>query len=198
MFFIYPASDTGKQMAKENKDAVQKEELKIERGRTNCGGRITETKHPPPGEDEAPGSECLSSTVQVQQDASACQHFSAAAALIKALSVLERPPALTETLEKSPLTSISQKKSPSTATTLPKTLEELVVSPPPQDKTSSTISATSSSPEEPQLSPLSHKVKGSGAGDPRNSMQERREMVTEQHTTKAEPSHQRTEPPLSK
>lgn len=201
MFFIHPARDMGKQIAGEKKETVQGEEPMLEKGRTSYGGVVAETEHLPPGEDKAPCSGCSSSTAKVQQEATAPQLFSPAAALNKALSIQERPPALTQTLEKPPLTTTSPKKSPGTPTTLPQTLEELLVSPPPQEMIPSTISATSASPEKPQVSPLSHGEKGPGTlpatVDPRNSTQERREVVTKQHTTKAEPADQRTEPPLS-
>lgn len=190
------ASDTA-----EEKEAVQKEELKAERGRTGCGGTVAETKQHPPGEDEAPGSGCPSSTAQAQQEASAPRLFSPAEAPDKALSILERPPALTQTLEKPPITPTTQKKSPSTAPPLPQTLGKLLVSPSPQEKMPSTISAASASPEHPQVSPLSHKEKGPstvpGTVDLRDSMQERGEVVSKQHTMKAEPADQRTEPSLS-
>lgn len=195
LFFIHPASDTGKQAAEEKK------ELKSDRGRMGCGGMVAETKHPSPGEEEAPGSGCPSSTATTQQEASAPQLFSPAAALDKALSILERPPALTQTMEKPPITPTSRKKSPSTAPALPQTLEKLLVSPPSQEKTPNTIPAASESPENPQVSPLSHKEKGPSTVpatvDLRNSTQERGEAGSKQHTTKAEPADQRTEPPLS-
>lgn len=195
------ARDMGKQIAEEKKETVQREELMLEKGRTSYGGVVAETKHLPPGEDKAPCLGCSSSTAQVQQEAAAPQVFSPAAALSKAPSIQERPPALTQTLEKPPLTTTSQKKSPGTPTTLPRTLEKLLVSPPPQETIPSTISATSASPEKPQASPLSHREKGPATEpatvDPRNSTQERREVVTKQHTMKAEPADQRTEPPLS-
>ncbi|XP_041794805.1 capping protein, Arp2/3 and myosin-I linker protein 2 isoform X2 [Chelmon rostratus] len=194
------ASDTGKQTAEE-KEAVQKEELKAERGRTGCGGTVAETKHHPPGEDETPGSGCPSSTAQAQQEASAPRLFSPAKALDKAPPIPERPPAQTQTLEKPPVTPTTQKKSPSTAPPFPQTLEKLLVSPSPQEKMPSTIPAASASPENPQVSPLPHKEKGADTApatvDLRNSMQERGEAVSKQHTTKAEPADQRTEPPLS-
>lgn len=193
------ASDMGKQTAKEKEAALEKEELKVEKRRTGCGGTVAETKHSPLGEDEAPDSGCSSSKAQVQQEASAPQLFSQAAALNKALSIIERPSALAQTLEKPLPTTTSQKKSPATA--LPQTLEKLLVSPPPQEKIPSTILAASASPENPQVSPLSHKERSSGTVpatvDPRNSTQERREAVSKQHTMKAEPTDQRTEPPLS-
>lgn len=200
MFLIQPASDTGRPTAEEKKEAVQKEEPKADRGRTSCGGTVAETKHPPPGEEESPGSGCPSSTAQAQQEASVPQILSPTAALDKAPPIPERPPALTQTLEKSPVTPTSEKKSPCTATALPQTLEKLLVSPPPQEKTPSTIPAASESPENPPVSPLSHK-KSPGTGpstvDVRNSTQERGEAASKQHTTKAEPADQRTEPPLS-
>uniref|UniRef100_A0A8C4ELX5 Capping protein regulator and myosin 1 linker 2 n=1 Tax=Dicentrarchus labrax TaxID=13489 RepID=A0A8C4ELX5_DICLA len=193
MFFIHPASDKG--TAGEKKEAVQKDELKAERGRTGCEGTVAETKHSPPGEEEAPGSGCPSSTAQAQQEASAPRLLGPAAALDK-----ERPLALIQILEKPPVPPTSQKKSPSRVPALPQTLEKLLVSPPTEEKTPSTIPAES--PENPQVSPLSHKEKGPGTNlasvDLRNSTQERGEAVSKQHTTKAEPADQRTEPPLSK
>ncbi|XP_051239086.1 capping protein, Arp2/3 and myosin-I linker protein 2 isoform X2 [Dicentrarchus labrax] len=187
------ASDKG--TAGEKKEAVQKDELKAERGRTGCEGTVAETKHSPPGEEEAPGSGCPSSTAQAQQEASAPRLLGPAAALDK-----ERPLALIQILEKPPVPPTSQKKSPSRVPALPQTLEKLLVSPPTEEKTPSTIPAES--PENPQVSPLSHKEKGPGTNlasvDLRNSTQERGEAVSKQHTTKAEPADQRTEPPLSK
>ncbi|XP_050929608.1 capping protein, Arp2/3 and myosin-I linker protein 2 isoform X2 [Lates calcarifer] len=189
------ARDTGKETPEEKKDAVQKEELKAGKGRMGCGGTATGAKYPSPGEQEAPGLGCPSSTTQAQQAASVSRLFSPAAALDKASSTLERPPALSQTLEKPPVTPTSQKRSPST------TLEKLLVSPSPQDKTPCTIPAASESPENPQVSPLSHKKKSPGTVpatmDPRNSTQERGEVISKQHTVKAEPADQRTEPPLS-
>ncbi|XP_039988071.1 capping protein, Arp2/3 and myosin-I linker protein 2 [Xiphias gladius] len=192
------AGNAGKETAAEKKEAFQREELKAEKGRMCCGGKVAEAKHPPPGEEEASGSACPSSTAQAQQAASAPQHFSPAAALDKALSTLERYPALTQ---KPPVTPTFQKKSPSTAPALAQTLEKLVVSPPLQDKTPSTIPAASESLENPRVSALSHKMKSPGTVparvDLRNSTQERGEAVSKQHTMKAEPADQRTEPPLS-
>ncbi|XP_027128545.1 capping protein, Arp2/3 and myosin-I linker protein 2 isoform X2 [Larimichthys crocea] len=194
-------SGTEKQTAGEKEESFQKEELKAERGRTGCGGTGGETKHPPPGEDEAPGSWCPSSTAHAQKEVSAPRLFSPPAATDKALSILERPPTLTQTPEKHRATPTTQKLSPSTTPTLPQTLEKLLVSPPPQDKIPSTITAASASPENPQVSPLSHKEPGPGTApataDLRNSTQERGEVVFKQHTTKAEPADQRTELPLS-
>ncbi|XP_071344816.1 capping protein, Arp2/3 and myosin-I linker protein 2 isoform X2 [Trachinotus anak] len=133
---------------------------------------LKEAKHTPPGGEDAPGSGCLSSTAQAQQAALAPRLFS---------------PALTQTLENPPVT----------APELAQTLEKLLVSPPPQDKAPSTIPAASESPEKPQLSPWSHKKKTPGTVDLRHSTQERREAVPQQHTTRAEPADQRTDPPLS-
>ncbi|KAM9351894.1 capping protein, Arp2/3 and myosin-I linker protein 2 [Symphorus nematophorus] len=174
----------------------KKDELKAERGRMGYGGTVAETK------DEGPGSGCPSSTAQAQQEASAPRLFSpAAASSDKAPSIPERPPALTQTLEKPPVTPTSQKKSPSTAPALPQTLEKLLVSPQPQQKTPSTTPAASASPENPRVSPLSHKEKSPGTvpftADGRNSTQEGGEAVSKQHMTKTEPADQRTEPPLS-
>lgn len=201
MFFIYPASDTGKQTAEEKKEAVQKEELKAEGQRTGCGGMVADSMHPPPGQEESPYSGCPSSAAQAQQEASAPQLFSPAAALNKAPSILERPPALTETMEKPPLTPKSQKKSPSTAPAFPQPLENLLVSPPPQEKTPSTIPAASESLETPQVQSLSHKEGSPGTltatVDLRNSTQERGETGSQQHTMRSEPADQRTEPPLT-
>ncbi|XP_039664730.1 capping protein, Arp2/3 and myosin-I linker protein 2 isoform X2 [Perca fluviatilis] len=195
------ASDTGKQTSGGKKEAVQMDELKAERGRAGCGRTVAETKHPPPGEEDSPGSRCPSSTAQAQQEASAPRLFSPTAALDRMPSVLERPPALTQSLEKPPVTPTSEKKSPSTAPPLPRTLEKPPVSPPSQEKTPSTIPAASESPEHPGVSPLSHKKKSPGAvaatADVRNSTQERGEALSTQHTMKAEPADQRTEPPLS-
>lgn len=163
---MHTASDTGKCIADE-----QKEELKAEKGTMGCAGTETETKHPSSGEEQAPGSECSSSTAQ---EASAPRLFSPAAALDKALSTLERPKALSQNLEKPSLPPTCQKKSPSTAP------------------------AASESPGNPKVSPLSHKKKSPSTVPAtvqlRNSTQEREEVVSKQHTTKAD---QRTEPPLS-
>ncbi|XP_044049141.1 capping protein, Arp2/3 and myosin-I linker protein 2 isoform X3 [Siniperca chuatsi] len=168
------ASDTGKQTAEEKIEAAQNKELKAERERTGCGGKVAETKHPPSGEEEAPCSGCPS-TAQAQKEASAPRLFSPAAALDKAPSTLERPPAVTQTMEKPPLT--------------PKSLT----------KTPSTIPAVSESPENPQVRSLSHKEKGPSIVPVTVdlSTQERGEAGSKQHTMKAEPADQRTEPPLS-
>ncbi|XP_031723978.1 mucin-5AC-like [Anarrhichthys ocellatus] len=176
------AGDTGKQTAEDRKEAVQKEELKAERGRT---------KHPPPGEEETPGSGRPSSA-----ETSAPRVFSPTAAR----SILERPPALTPSLEKKPpVPPTWEKKSPSAAPPLPRTLEKLLVSPPPREKSLSTI--PSGSPENPRVSPLSHKKQSPGTApgtaDVRNSTQEGGEAVSKQHTMKAEPADQRTDSPLS-
>lgn len=167
-----------------------------------CGRMVAETKHPSPGGDEDPGSRCPSSTTQTQQEVSAPHVFSLAAALDKVPSILvERPPALTQTLEEPPVTPTSQLKSPSIARALPKTVEKLLVSPSPQEKIPSTIPAASAPSEEPQVSPVSHKERGpatvSATVDLRNSTQERGEVISKQHTMKAKPADQRTEPPLS-
>ncbi|XP_056243916.1 capping protein, Arp2/3 and myosin-I linker protein 2 isoform X2 [Seriola aureovittata] len=162
------ACDTGRQAAEEMK----------------------ESKHPPPGEEEAPGLGCPPCKAQAQQAASAPRLFSPAAALNK---VLERPPALTQP----PVTPTSQKRSPSTAPELAPTLEKLLVCPPPQDKTPSTTPAASESQDNPQVSPLSHKKKSPGTVALRISTQERRQAASQQHMTEAEPADQRTEPPLS-
>ncbi|KAM8751769.1 capping protein, Arp2/3 and myosin-I linker protein 2 isoform 3-T4 [Acanthopagrus schlegelii] len=196
------ASDTRKQTSEEKKEAVQKEELNAERERMGCGRMVAETKHPSPGGDEDPGSRCPSSTTQTQQEVSAPHVFSLAAALDKVPSILvERPPALTQTLEEPPVTPTSQLKSPSIARALPKTVEKLLVSPSPQEKIPSTIPAASAPSEEPQVSPVSHKERGpdtvSATVDLRNSTQERGEVISKQHTMKAKPADQRTEPPLS-
>ncbi|XP_037623048.1 capping protein, Arp2/3 and myosin-I linker protein 2 isoform X4 [Sebastes umbrosus] len=199
------AQEAGKPTAEEKKEAVKKEEeLKAERRRTGCGGTVAETKHPPLGEEETPGSGCPSSTAPAQQEARAPRLFSPTAALNKAPSVLERPPALTLSLEKPLVTPPSEKKSPSTVPPLLQTLEKRLVSPPPpppQEKTPGTIPAASESPENPQVSPLSHKKKSPGTApgtaDVRNSTQERGEAASKQHTVTAEPADQRTEPPLS-
>lgn len=183
------------------KEAIQNEELNAERERMSCGRMVAETKPLSPEGDEDPGSGCSSSTTQTQREVSASHVFSLAAALDKAPSILERPPALTQTLEKPPVTPTSQIKSPSTARALPKTVEKLLVSPPPQEMIPSTIPATSAPPENPQVSPVSHKERGPGTVsatvDLRNSTQERGEVISKQHTMKAKPADQRTEPPLS-
>lgn len=187
MFFVRTASDTGKRIAEE-----QKEELKAEKGRMGCGCGLF------PEKEQATGSECSSSTFQTQQEASASHLFSPAAALDKALSTLERPKALSQTLDKPPVTPTSQKKSPSTAPPLAQTLEKLLVSSPPQEETPSSVSAASECLENPQVNPLSHKKKSPSTVpatvELRNSTQEREEVVSKQHTTKED---QRTEPPLS-
>ncbi|XP_054476721.1 capping protein, Arp2/3 and myosin-I linker protein 2 [Anoplopoma fimbria] len=167
------AGDMGKQTAEDKKEAVHKEELKAERGRTGCGGTAAETKHPSPGEELTPGSGCPSSLPRL---------FSPTAAP----SILERPP----------VPPIWEKKSPSTAPQLLRTLEKLPVSPPPPGKSPSTIS--SGSPENPRVSSQgSHKKQSPGTADVRNSTQEEERAVSKQHTMKAEPADQRTEPPLS-
>lgn len=190
MFFIHTAGDTGKESVEKKKEPVQKVELKVERRRT-----VAETKHPPPEEDEGPNSGCPSSTAQAQQEASSLGLISPAAALNKAPSILERAAALSQTLEKPPVTPTSQKKSPSTAQVSPQTVEKLLVSPTAQEKIPSTIPDTLASPEIPQ----EEKDPGTAPAtvDLRNSTQERGEAVSKQHTTKAEPADQRTEPPLS-
>ncbi|XP_069384269.1 capping protein, Arp2/3 and myosin-I linker protein 3-like isoform X2 [Paralichthys olivaceus] len=189
------ASDSGKESAGDKK--VQKEELKSQK----VGGTIAEAKSPPPGEEEAPGSGCPSSTAQIQQRVSASRLFTPAAALNKASSTQERAPARTPTLEKPPVTSTSQKKSPSTVPALVPTLDKLLVSLPLQDKTYSTTPAASESPENPNVSSVSHKKKSPSTApatmDLENSTEERREALFKQHTMKAEPADQRTESPLS-
>ncbi|XP_034542518.1 capping protein, Arp2/3 and myosin-I linker protein 2 [Notolabrus celidotus] len=176
------ASDTGKQKAEEQKKAVQKE-----------AGTVAENKqHPPPVKERSPGFVCPSSTAQAQHEASS-RLFSPAATLDKSPSILERSLAQTQTLEKPPVTPTSQKKSPSTSPAFTQTLEKLLVSPPPQEKTPSTSPAASEPPVE---SPQSHKEKGPGT-DLRKSTHEWEETVSKQHTVKAEPADQRTEPPLS-
>nr|XP_020468339.1 capping protein, Arp2/3 and myosin-I linker protein 3-like [Monopterus albus] len=191
------ANDTGKQTADKQKEAVQKKELKAEKGRMGCGGTAAETKHPTRVEE---GSGCLLSTAQAQQEVSGPQLFSPAAALDKTKSIVERPPALSQTTEKPPVTPTSEKKRPSIAPALAQTLEKLLVSPPPQEKTHSTITTASEAPVRPQVSPLSHKKetpgKESATLDLINSTQERGEGISKQHTAKAEPADQ-SEPPLS-
>ncbi|XP_059190926.1 capping protein, Arp2/3 and myosin-I linker protein 2 [Centropristis striata] len=184
------ASGTGKQTAEE-----KEEEPKLERGRMGCGGTVAETQQ------ETPGLGC-SCIAQAQQEAPAPQPlFSPSAALDKAPTIVERPPTLTQSLEKPPVTATSEKKSPSTAPTLSKTVEKLPVFPLTQEKAPSTIPGASESPEDPKVSPLSHKKKSPGTvpatADVTNSTQERGEAVSKQHTMKAEPADQRTEPPLS-
>jgi len=161
---IHPAGDT----------AAQKEKLKAQRGRTAAG-----TKHPPPGEEETPGSGRPSSAGQALHEASAPRLFS---------------PTLTHGLEKKPPGPPTwEKKSP-------QTLEKLPVSPSPREKSPSTI--LSGSPEKPRVSPLTHKSQSPGtapgtAPDVRTSTQKGGEALSKQHTMKAEPADQRTEPPLS-
>lgn len=171
------AREMGKQTAEE-----KKEELKA-----GCGGMLHQSKHPPTAGAEAPASGCPSSAAQSQQESSAPRLFSPAAATDKA------PP----TLEKPAVTSTSQEKSLSTAPALAHLLEKTLVSPPPHEKTPSTISSET----RPQVSPQSHKKKSPGTlaatADLGNSTKERGEAVSKQHTTKAEPADQRTEPPLS-
>ncbi|XP_034389859.1 capping protein, Arp2/3 and myosin-I linker protein 2 isoform X3 [Cyclopterus lumpus] len=169
------AGDTGKQTA------AQKEELKAQRGRT-----AADTKHPTPGEEENRDSGRPSSAAQALHEASAPRLFSPTAA----------PSVLTQGLEKKPpVPPMWEKKSPSAA----QTLEKLPVSPSPREKSTSTI--PSGSPENPRVSPLSHKRKSPGTApataDVRNSTQKGGEAVSKQHTMKAEPADQRTEPPLS-
>ncbi|XP_070687396.1 capping protein, Arp2/3 and myosin-I linker protein 2 [Pempheris klunzingeri] len=183
------ASGAGKETAEDKKESVQKEELKAERGRVTCRGLVTETKQTPPGEDQVPGSGYPSSTAQVQLETP--RLLRPAAAPIKPPSILERLPALPQPL----VASMSQKKSPSTAPASAQTVEQLLVSPPPPDKTFSTVPAAS---ENTQVSPLSHKEKGpstavASTADLRNSTQ----AISKQHTAKSEPADQRTELPLS-
>ncbi|XP_062245655.1 capping protein, Arp2/3 and myosin-I linker protein 2 isoform X1 [Platichthys flesus] len=169
------ASDTGKETAEEKKD--QKEELKSQKG----GGMIADAKHPSPEEEEALGSGCPSSTAQTQKGVSAPQLFTPSAAINKASSTQERPPARTPMLEEPSVNSTAQKKSPSTVPTF----DKLLVCPPLQDKTSSTTHKKKS----PGMAPA---TKNLG-----NSTEERGEALLKQHTMKAEPADQRTEPPLS-
>ncbi|XP_020496693.2 capping protein, Arp2/3 and myosin-I linker protein 2 [Labrus bergylta] len=177
------ASDTGKQAAEDQKKVVHKD------ART-----VAETKPPPPPvKEKFPSFACPSSTAQAQHEGSA-RLLSPAAALDKAPSVPERPLAQTHTLEKPPVTPTSQKKSPGTSPAFSQTLEKLLVSQSPQEKTPSTSPAAS---EPLEVSPQSHKEKSPGSGDLRKSTQERGEAVSKQHTVKAEPADQRTEPPLS-
>ncbi|XP_067444796.1 capping protein, Arp2/3 and myosin-I linker protein 2 isoform X2 [Thunnus thynnus] len=171
------AREKGKQTAEE-----KKEELKAV-----CGGTLDQSKHPPTAGRETPVSGCPSSAAQAQHEASAPRLFSPAAAPDKA------PP----TLEKPAVTPTSQEKSPGTAPAFSHLLEKTLVSPPPQEKTPSTISSET----RPQVSPLPHMKKSPGTlaatADVGNSTKERGEAVSKQHTMKAEPADQRTEPPLS-
>lgn len=195
LFFIHTASDKGKQNAENKKEPVQREELKAERGRTSCGGSVSESQRPPPGEDEGPSSACLSSKAQALQEASALRLVSPAAALDKAPSILERAAALSQTLEKPSVTPMSQKKSPSTAPVFTQTIEKLLVPPPGQEKIPSTIPDEPTNPEIPQKEKRSDTVPSTA--DVRHSTQERGEATSKQYTVKAEPADQRTEPPLS-
>ncbi|XP_041652225.1 capping protein, Arp2/3 and myosin-I linker protein 2 isoform X3 [Cheilinus undulatus] len=171
----HEASDTEKQ--EEQKEAVQKDT-----------GTLAETKQPPPPvKEKSPSSACLSSSAQAQHEAS-LRLSSPAAALDKAPLIPERPLAQTQTLEKPPVTPTSQKKSPSTSPAFHQTLEKLLVSPQPQEKTPSTSPAAS---EPLAASPQSHREKSPGT----QSTQERGETVSKQHTVKADPADQRTEPP---
>ncbi|XP_058501484.1 capping protein, Arp2/3 and myosin-I linker protein 2 [Solea solea] len=187
------ASD--KRTAEEKKGTVQKGEMKTKKG----GGMLAETKHLPPGDEDAPGSGCPSSTAHAEQRASAPRLFSPTAAADRALSTLESPPAQAQTLEKPLVT--SRTKSPSTTPGSARTLEKKSpVSPPLPDK--STIPAGSEFLESPQESSVSHKKKSPGTAMATmafgNSTQERGEAVSKQHTArKAEPADQRTEPALS-
>ncbi|KAG7521566.1 capping protein, Arp2/3 and myosin-I linker protein 3-like [Solea senegalensis] len=187
------ASD--KRTAEEKKGTVQKVEMKTKKG----GGMLAETKHLPPGDEDASGSGCPSSTAHAEQRASVPRLFSPTAAADRALSTLESPPAQAQTLEKPLVT--SQTKSPSTTPGSARTLEKKSpVSPPLPDK--STIPAGSESLESPQESSVSHKKKSPGTALATmafgNSTQERGEAVSKQHTAKkAEPADQRTEPALS-
>ncbi|KAF3689305.1 F-actin-uncapping protein LRRC16A [Channa argus] len=175
----------GKLIAKE-----QKEELKAVKGKKSCCETKDETRHPIPGLEQAAGSGFSSSTAQAQQEPSPTQLFSPAAALDKSLSTLERPIALTQNLEKSPVSPTCQKKSPSTAAALAQMLEIVLVSPTPQKKTPGTISTASESPENPQKSHPFHKKKGPSTvpamAELRNRTQEKDGAVTKQHTTKAD------------
>ncbi|KAK2918344.1 capping protein, Arp2/3 and myosin-I linker protein 2 isoform X2 [Channa argus] len=175
----------GKLIAKE-----QKEELKAVKGKKSCCETKDETRHPIPGLEQAAGSGFSSSTAQAQQEPSPTQLFSPAAALDKSLSTLERPIALTQNLEKPPVSPTCQKKSPSTAAALAQMLEIVLVSPTPQKKTPGTISTASESPENPQKSHPFHKKKGPSTvpamAELRNRTQEKDGAVTKQHTTKAD------------
>ncbi|KAM7396102.1 hypothetical protein PAMP_019171 [Pampus punctatissimus] len=173
-----PTSGEEAQMTQEARETWKQTAEEKEQLKPGCGGMVDESRHPPPEGAEAPVSGCPSSAAQ----ASASRLFSPAA-----------------TLEKPVVTPTSQEKSPGTAPALAHLLEKTLVSPPPREKTPSTIS--SETLQRSQVSPLPHKKKSPGTSaatvDVGNSTQERGEVVSKQHTTKAEPADQRTEPPLS-
>lgn len=160
MLFILAAGHTGKRSREEKKEPVLREELKEHGGRTGV-----ETKHAPPGEDKGLSSRSSSSTAQAQQTTSAPQLVIPATVLDKPPSILERAAALSQTLERPPITPTSQKKIPSTIPHAPAAPQNLQ--------------------QERGHDP---------APDLRNSTQD---TVSKQHTSKAEPADQRTEPPLS-
>lgn len=140
-----------------------------------------ETKNPTPEEDkDLRSSGFLSSTALAQQEASA------AAALSKALSIMERATALSHNLE----APTSQKKSPSISPVSPQTVEKLSLSV--QEKILSTMPHT---PEIPQEA----KYRGTAQAtvDLRNCKGKGEEANSKQQPTKTEPVDQRTEPPLS-
>ncbi|XP_062418969.1 LOW QUALITY PROTEIN: uncharacterized protein LOC119195596 [Pungitius pungitius] len=166
------AGDMGKQTTED-----RKEDLKAEPGRTSC-------------EEETLGSGYPSSAARALQETSTAGLASPTAAR----SILERPPAVTENLEKkiaSPAT--WEKKSPG-ALPLLQTFERLTLSPPPGEKSPSTMQ--SRSPENPRVSPLSHKKQSPGTS-PATADVEGGHAVSKQHTMKAKSADQRTEPPPS-
>ncbi|XP_005454302.3 capping protein, Arp2/3 and myosin-I linker protein 2 [Oreochromis niloticus] len=187
------ASDMGRETDKDKKGIPQKEELQERRGRMGCGSTAAETKHPHPGKGESPGSGCPFFTAQALHEADATQFSSHA--FDKALPTQERLPPHTRTLEKSPVMP-PPKNTTSTAPALPQTLDKLLVSPAPREKTLSTIPVTSGYSDVPQVSPTSHKKKVPSPVDLRNSTPEK-ETISKHHTVKAEAADQRTEPPLS-
>ncbi|XP_069575702.1 capping protein, Arp2/3 and myosin-I linker protein 2 [Brachyistius frenatus] len=175
---------TGEEAQRGKHTDGKKEELQADRG--------AETKRPPPGKEDAPGSRSPSSTAQAPREEAAPRFFSPAAAPDKPPSSLNPPPAQTQTLERSPAFPPSRKKSPSSVPAAPQTLVKHPVSPPPRDKPPSTIPAASESSEIPKV-----KKKSTGAEDVRNSTQEGGGAAAKQHTVPTEPADQRTEPRLS-
>uniref|UniRef100_A0A3Q2WDX3 Capping protein regulator and myosin 1 linker 2 n=1 Tax=Haplochromis burtoni TaxID=8153 RepID=A0A3Q2WDX3_HAPBU len=113
----------------------------------------------------------------------------------KALPTQERLPPQTRTLEKSPVMP-PPKNTTSTAPVLPQTLDKLLVSPAPREKTLSTIPVTSGYSDVPQVSPTSHKKKVPSPVDLRNSTREK-ETISKHHTVKAE-AHPQTDLPKQK
>ncbi|KAM8890903.1 capping protein, Arp2/3 and myosin-I linker protein 2 [Spinachia spinachia] len=147
----------------------RKEELKAEPGRTSC-------------EEESMGSWCLSSAAPALQETSTAR------------SILEKPPAVTENLERKTASPATWEKKGPRALPLLQTLEKLTLCPPPGEKTPSTMQTRS--PEKPKVSPLSHK-KQNPSTSPATADVEAGHAVSKQHIMKTKPADQRTEPPPS-